>query len=273
MHGDRLKEIVVTGASSGIGMALARRLAAPGCRLTLIARSADLLEELASELRAAGAETRVCPMDLSDIESCGIFLDRITRETAIDELYLSAAVSIFGEVKDLEDGDWDRVYLTDLLSYAQWIQAVYARMAEARGGRIVIMSSLAAYAGYPTSVPYAAMKAGLMGLYRTLKYEAPRHGIRVHLVSPGYVRTGIYRSAIYRGATYESTLRQIDEMGFGMIDADEAADYIIKGLKKGRKEIVFPGYARLLAWVGPRLPWLVRPIHGRMVKRFRELSS
>lgn len=267
------KEILVTGASSGIGMELARQLAGPGKRLWLVARNLDRLNALADEIRALGGAAEVRPLDLSDIEGCSTFLEQFTREVRLDELYLAAAVSIFGEVKDVQPEDWDQIYRTDLLSYAQWVQTIYEEMAKVRRGRIVMVSSLAGYSGYPTSVPYATMKAGLLGLFRTMRHEAPGNGVSMHLVSPGYVRTGIYRSAIYRRSNFDNTLKQIDEMGFKMIESSEAAATILKGIAQGKEEIVFPGYAKLLAWVAPRFPWLVRGIHARMVKRFRELSA
>ncbi len=273
MSGPAVKEILVTGASSGIGMELARQLSGPGKRLWLVARSGDKLAALAEEIRGKGGEAEAVPLDLSDIEGSAAFLAGFLGERNLDELYLAAAVSIFGEVKDILPEDWDLIYRTDLLSYAQWVQAVYESMARARRGRIVMVSSLAGYAGYPTSVPYATMKAGLLGLFRTLRYEAPGKGVAVHLVSPGYVRTGIYRSAIYRRSNFDNTLKQIDEMGFKMLESPEAAAVILKEIARGKEEIVFPGYAKLLAWVAPRFPRLVGGIHARMVKRFRELSA
>lgn len=273
MSSPAVKEILITGASSGIGMELARQLGGPGTRVWLVARSKDKLDALADEIRAVGGLAEVRALDLSDIEGCGRFLEQFIREVRLDELYLAAAVSIFGEVKDVQAEDWDQIYRTDLLSYVQWVQAVYEAMAKVRRGRIVMVSSLAGYAGYPTSVPYATMKAGLLGLFRTLRHEAPGHGVSVHLVSPGYVRTGIYRAAIYRRSNFDNTLKQIDEMGFKMIEPAEAAEIILKGIKAGKEEVVFPGYAKLLAWIAPRFPWLVGSIHARMVKRFRELSA
>jgi len=273
MSAGAAKEILITGASSGIGLELARQLAGPGKRLWLVARSGEKLQSLADEIRAKGGAAEVKVVDLSQIDANAALVEGLFREVAFDEVYLGAAVSIFGEVKDIQPEDWDLIYRTDLLSQVQWMHAAYTAMAERKRGKIVLMSSLAGYAGYPTSVPYTTMKSGLLGLFRTLRYEAPAIGISVHLVSPGYVRTPIYQSAIYRRSNFESTLKQIEEMGFGMIEASRAAELTLKGVAAGKTEIVFPAYARLLSWVAPRFPWVVGIIHARMVKRFRELSA
>lgn len=268
-----MKEIIVTGASSGIGYELALQLAAQGRRIHLVARSKDKLEALATRIRGAGAEAVVLPLDLSDIDASAVVLEQLCKEIQIDEIYLAAAVSIFGEVKDILPEDWDLIYRTDLLSCAQWAHAAYAQMAARKSGRIVMVASLAAYAGYPTSVPYAAMKAGLLGLYKTLYYESKPLGVKVHLASPGYVDTPIFETAIYRGSTPQALRRQIEEAGFGMISAEETARRILKGVANGKAQIVFPGYARMLAWLAPRFPAILKPIHRKMVKRFKELSA
>ena len=99
MSGSPVKEILVTGASSGIGMELARQLAGPGKRLWLVARSEDKLRVLAGEIQEKGGAAEVLPLDLSDIEGNAAFLAEFLGEVSLDELYLAAAVSIFGEVK------------------------------------------------------------------------------------------------------------------------------------------------------------------------------
>jgi len=268
------KTTLITGASSGIGRALALALAGPGTSLWLVARDQSRLKDVAQEARRKGADVRVVALDLSDLESAGQFLEATfaSCRQQVDELYLNAAVSLFGEVKDVLEEDWDRIYRTNLLSCAQWIQAVYPQMVTRGSGTIVLMSSLAGYVGYPTSAPYASMKAGLLGLHRSLRYEAERFGVRVHLVAPGYVDTGIYRSATYRGTSREHIMKIIGDMGFKMISAEQAADTILRGVQKGKHEICFPAYARLMTWIAPRAPVLIRLLHQDMTGRFRRLS-
>jgi len=268
------RRIVVTGASSGIGRELAVQLAGPGCRLWLIGRNEERLEEVAGRVRAAGAEARPLVLDLSDLEaSSRVISEKLGGGAEVDELYLAAAVSIFGEVRDLELEDWQRVYRTDLLSYVQWMREVYAAMVGRRTGRIVIVSSISGYAGYPTAVPYAGMKAGLLGLFRSIDHEARGYGVKVHIASPGYVDTGIYQAAIYRGTDCEKTMDQIRATGFGMMSAEDAAAAILRGVKRGKREFAFPGYGRLFAWLAPRMPVLLRLVHAKMVNGFRKAAG
>jgi short-subunit dehydrogenase len=146
-------------------------------------------------------------------------------------------------------------------------------MVSRRAGTIVLVSSLAGYVGYPTSVPYAAFKAGLVGLFRSLVHEAAQYDVRIHLIAPGFVDTGIFAAATYRGTDYSKTMRLIDEMGFPLISAKTAAATILKGVRKGSPEIFFPNYARLLARLGPRMPVLIDAIHRSMLKHFHNIAQ
>jgi short-subunit dehydrogenase len=266
--------IVITGASSGIGRALALRLAAPGVRLWLVARSGERLEEVAAAVRGQGGEARPVRLDLRDGAAAAAFLDgELAGEERLDEFYLVAAVSLFGEVKDLLMEDWRAIYETNLLSPVQWIAALYPRLVRQGGGRLVVFASLAAYAGYPTSVPYVTMKGGLLGMFRSLTHEARAGGVDLHLVSPGFVDTGIYRSAIYRKTDCDTTLRQVRRMGFRMIPADRAAELTLRAIARGRREIVFPGYARAMAWASRRIPWLQRVVHRMWMENFLRGAS
>lgn len=266
-HGSR---IVITGASSGIGRALALQLAAPGRTLWLVARRGTLLEEVAARAREAGADARPVELDVADSAAAAGFLaGELDGGRVVDEAYLAAAVSVFGEVRDLRVEDWQAVYRIDLLGCVQWVHALYAGMVPRRGGRIVIVGSVAGCAGFPTSVPYAAMKAGLLGLCRSLWAEARRHGVQVQLALPGFVDTPIYRDAIYRGSTYEQNMRRIAALGFGMISAEDAAARILRQAGRGRRRFAFPWYAALLAALAPRLPWALRSLHRKLVEGFR----
>lgn len=264
------ERIVITGASSGIGRDLAIQMAAAGKELWLVGRDSKRLNEVALAVESKGATANQVILDLNDLEACERFLGgRLVAAGRVDCLYFVAGISIFGEVKDLPPEDWGRVYKTDLLAAAQWTAEIYKSMVANGCGRIVLVSSLAGYAGYPTSVPYAAMKAGMLGLYRTLSHEGRPYGVTVHIASPGYVETGIFKSAIYRGSSLEKTMRLIKSLGFGLISSAEAASAILRRVKRGSTEFAFPWYASLMAWTAQRFPIVTRPIHAIILKRFR----
>jgi short-subunit dehydrogenase len=267
------KTIVVTGASSGIGREIAIQLAAPTVELWLVGRNGDRLNEVATRVRNKGAVAHIVEMDLADQDVPQRFLDEnFPSGKPVDEVYLAAAITQFGEVKDTLVHDWQLIYQTNLLSPVQWILHFYRNMVTRKSGRIVIISSLAAYTGYPTATAYATMKAGLLGLYRSLLHEGKPHNVDVCIASPGYVDTNIYKSAIFRRTSYEKTMSQIKSMGFKVLLPEEAAGIILRRVRSGKREFALPSYASLMKWVSPRFPLLVQLVHNRIVKSFRQSS-
>lgn len=264
------RTLVITGASSGIGRELALQSAAPGMTIWLIGRNRGALDDTAAEVAGRGAQPKVGVVDLADLAAAGNFLQQhFPNGGGIDELYLAAAITQFGEVLDTLPGDWDCIYRTNLLSPVQWITHFYRGMASRGSGSILIISSLAAYAGYPIATAYATMKAGLLGLYRSLVHEGAACGVKVAIVSPGYVDTPIYQKAVFRNTDYEKIMGGIRSMGFRILRADEAVITILKRFRAGSHDFALPAYASLMKWVCPRLPWLVEPLHHRIVRQFR----
>ncbi|MES2439186.1 MAG: SDR family NAD(P)-dependent oxidoreductase [Verrucomicrobiota bacterium] len=267
------KTIVVTGASSGIGRQIALQLSRPGCEIWLVGRNRERLEQVADQSRSLGAVPRIVEMELSDLEAADRFLvENFPAGKRVDSIYLAAAVTLFGEVRDTLPEDWDRIYATNLLSPIQWTRHFYAGMVGQKAGTIVIISSLAAYAGYPTATAYATMKAGLLGLFRSLWYEGKSHNVDVHLASPGYVDTDIYRSATFRKTSYDHTMRQIEGLGFEVVSAEKSAERIIGAVGRGNKEFAFPAYASVIRWIAPRMPFLIKILHHKMIQKFRQTS-
>lgn len=265
--------IVVTGASSGIGRELALQMAAPGVELWLIGRDLARLESVAALVADKGATSRVAAIDLAQIENSARFLEEnFPPGKKVDELYLVAAMTLFGEVKDTFPSDWEIAYQTNLLSPVQWVLHFYRQMVAAKSGRIVLVSSLAAYAGYPTATAYATMKAGLLGLYRSLVHEGKFHQVDIHIASPGYVDTEIYKRAVYRNTSYERVMAQIQMLGFRVLSASESATMILAKVARGKKQFALPFYASAFSWVAPRFPFLIDHVHDRILKTFRQQS-
>lgn len=264
--------IVITGASSGIGRELAIQLAEPGKEIWLVGRNEARLGEVARIVAEKGAVPMTLRLDLSDLTASSEALrTHFPAEKQIDTVYLSAAVTLFGEVKDTLAEDWELIYRTTLLSPVQWVQHFYAAMVARKSGRIVLVSSLAAYAGYPTATAYATMKAGMLGLYRSLVHEGKAHNVAIHIASPGYVDTNIYKSAVFRKTSFERTMMQIESLGFPILSAARTAEVILRSVRRGKREFALPGYASFMIWLAPRAPILIGMVHARIVKRFRQI--
>ncbi len=271
MQGSASQTIVVTGASSGIGREIAIQLAAPQRVIWLIGRDQHRLDEVASQVRAKGAIAEIAKIDLADLDAADQFLNAtFPSGKQVDTVYLAAAVTLFGEVQDMLPEDWDKIYRTDLLSPVQWGRYFYANMVKQKAGEIIFVSSLACYAGYPTATAYATMKAGLLGLYRSLCHEGKSHGVSIFLASPGYVDTDIYKSAMFRKTTYEKTMDSIKGLGFRILSAEETARDILHSVSRDKREFALPAYASVMRWVATRMPLVIDIVHAKMVKNFRQ---
>lgn len=181
------KTALVTGASGGIGAAIARTLHAQGATVALSGTRRDALEALAAEL---GARAHVCPADLRDPAAPDALL--AAAEAAAGPLAI--LVNNAGFTRDMlalrmKDEDWQAVLEVDLTAPFRLCRAALKGMVRRRAGRIVSISSIVGSTGNPGQANYAAAKAGLAGMTKSLAQEVGSRGITVNLVAPGFVAT------------------------------------------------------------------------------------
>lgn len=192
---------VVTGAGSGIGRACAQLMAARGASLHLCDLNAASLEATAEAIRASGARVSTRQVDVSSADQMQAFAESVHREVeAIDILINNAGVAMAGLVEELGIDDWR--WLMDInfwgVIYGQhfFLPAMIARRS---GGHIANISSMAAFAPFPGSTPYAVSKWAVRALSECTRAEVARHGIGVTAICPGVIATGIAAAARYRG--------------------------------------------------------------------------
>ena len=191
------KSVIVTGASQGIGKAVAERFASEGAEVMVTGRRAEVLDSVVAGIAAAGGSASAFTADVSDPADVAASVKAaMERSGRIDVLVNNAGIG--EEVPFLEIGleSWDRVIGTNLRGAFLMAQAVAREQVQTGGGAIVHIASIDGSGGDGPYASYNASKAGLLGLNRTMALELAEHGIRVNCVSPGLTHTEMTESAV-----------------------------------------------------------------------------
>lgn len=216
----------ITGASSGLGAALARRMARAGSAVAISARSADKLAALAAEGEAAG-KLHPFPLDTQRAEEVAAAVARIEDEAGpIGQAVLNAGSHQPVDPAALRVEDFRKLVEVNLMGTVNCLAAVLPPMLARRRGRIAIVASVAGYRGLPSASAYGMTKVGLINLAEALRVELAPHGIVVQVVNPGFVRTPL-------------TDRNDFPMPF-LMEPEDAAEAFFRGLQSDRFEIAFP---------------------------------
>jgi 3-oxoacyl-[acyl-carrier protein] reductase len=191
------KVALVTGGSRGIGAAIVRELSHNGLATAINYRSShEAAEELARTLPAA---VSTFPADVGDpVEAGNLVAGVLACFGRLDVLVLSAGIWRGGKVEDLPVDDWDSVVRTNLSGAFNVTRAAVPHMRKQRFGRIVFIGSAVGLTGYPGDAVYAATKAGLVGLAKSLALETAKDGITVNLVAPGFIETDMTKAVSAR---------------------------------------------------------------------------
>jgi NADP-dependent 3-hydroxy acid dehydrogenase YdfG len=245
--------LLITGASSGIGAAVARRFGPAGYRLVLAARRFDLLSALADELNSQGGEALPVAADVSQFDDIQRLVQAALEQyKQIDILFNNAG---FGRLDWLEGLDPRRdvqaQVQVNLLGLIWTSQAVLPHMIERRSGHIINMSSLAGWIAPPTYSVYAATKFGVRGFTEALRREVGPYGIHVSGIYPGSVDTEFRTRARIRRKTGMTTPRRM------RLTADEVAQAVFSLAQRPRRAVIMPGYMRFVIAVNRLFPGLV----------------
>lgn len=186
------KTALVTGASQGIGEAIARRLAAQGARLIVAARSIDKLERLATDLAKASVEAWVLELDLADTEGVIERLKELPEPfSEVDILVNNAGITADNIFARMKLDEWERVLRVNLTGAFAVTRGLCRGMMRRRWGRIISISSVVGLMGNAGQVNYAAAKAGLVGFSKALAREVAARNITVNVVAPGFIATAM----------------------------------------------------------------------------------
>jgi short-subunit dehydrogenase len=213
------RTVLLTGATGGLGHAIARRLRAEGCELVLTGRRTDLLGPLAAETAA-----RSLAVDLTDAEA----VQRLAGECAdVDVLVSNAGLPGTGQLTSFSVEQLDRALAVNLRAPMVLARELAVRMVARRSGHLVFMSSLAGKVGPPRGSVYSATKFGLRGFAQSLREDLRASGVGVSAIFPGFVR---------EAGMFHDTGTKLPP-GLGTVAPDAVADAVVRAIERNRGEI------------------------------------
>lgn len=253
--------VVVTGASRGIGAAVARQAAAKGARLGLLARNDAELQELAAGLPT---EALVVPVDVTNKAELVKALRRVRDELGpIDVLVNNAGIGAYGPFADGGADQLDQLWPINVAAVAHGMAEVLPEMQERGTGVIVNMTSIAGRIGAPGEAAYCASKFAVIGLSETIRAEVADSGVKICLINPGPVATAFGEA---RGHPYDRSFPKA-------VSAEHVAKRTIRSIERGTPEIFIPRWLRpsliFKNLVPPLFDMGVRPEARRMLKNWK----
>lgn len=228
MRTDWSKQVVfITGASSGIGHALALELGRRGATLGLLARRAEMLEDLVKEIDGVGGKALALPADVTDAKAVNAAAEELRMQFGrIDVLVANAGVGATTHAKDLDPAEVARLIEINLIGAANSVAAVVRPMLERNSGHLVAISSLAAYRGLPKSAAYCGSKAGVSAFFESIRLDLHGTEVDVSIIHPGFIKTPL-------------TAGREAQMPF-LMELDDATRKMVHAIELRRKTYSFP---------------------------------
>ena len=239
------KIVWITGASSGIGEALAVAFAREGAKLVLSARRGEELERVKKQLQLPDDQVLILPMDVTDFANAPVVVQKVIQHFGrIDYFIHNAGVSQRSYVQDTDFEVYRRLMDVNFFSTVALTKAVLPLMKTQKSGHFVVISSVAGKVGTIMRSGYNASKHALHGFYDSLRAEVYDDNIQVTLVCPGYINTTISLSALNEKGESYGKMDQAQATG---IAVEICAQRILKAVQVGKKEIVIGGLTETLA--------------------------
>ena len=257
----RNKVAIITGASSGIGEAVARRLAKEGTKLVLAARREDRLQALAAELQAGGGTALVVPVDMRQQEDVTRLISQtMTHFGQVDILFNNAGLSFDQPLVSMNPASLREEIEVDLVGVMACAQAVLKPMLKRRSGHIVNVASIAGLIGLPGSSTYNAAKFGVVGFSEALGREVRRFGVRVSAFCPGFVATDLtlQLKAIREKQPGARTLP-------GVMPIEYVAGQVAWLMQHPRRRYIIPHSWNILVWAATTFPWGADWVVSRLI--------
>jgi short-subunit dehydrogenase len=259
--------VIITGASEGIGRALALALAPQRLSLVLAARNAERLAELVAECERAGSQALAVPTDVADERQCRALVDAaIARFGRLDVLINNAGSTMWSRFDALNDWTvFETLMRVNFLSsvYLTGLALPWLRQTQ---GRIAAVASLAGLTGVPERTAYAASKHAMIGFFDSLRIELAGSGVSVTVIAPDFVRSEIHKRALGSDGRPlgESPLQQQ-----GLMTAEECARLIVPAIERRKRLLITSTRGHLGRWLKLLAPGVIDRIAARAIRERR----
>jgi short-subunit dehydrogenase len=245
------KVVFITGASSGIGRALAVELGKRGAMLGLLARRAEALGELVAEVERSGGQAVALPADVRDAAAVRAAADELrARFNRIDVLIANAGIATTAHITEVRAEDVAEVMSINVVGAANSVGAVLPEMVARGSGQLVAISSLSAYRGLPKSAVYCASKAALSAFFESVRVDLRGTGVDVTIIHPGFIKTPL-------------TAGRKAVMPY-LMELDDATKKIVRAIEARRKSCAFPWQLATVVRAAMLFPI---PLYDRMVSK------
>ncbi|MEX0679057.1 MAG: SDR family oxidoreductase [Pirellulales bacterium] len=264
---------IVTGAASGIGLALSKALVGRGATVVLADRQGQRAEEFAAGLRAAGGKASAAEVNVVDAAAVGRLVDETARaQGRLDYLFNNAGIAVLGAARDYQLEDWNSVIDVNLRGVANGIYAAYPIMLRQGFGHIVNTASVCGLLPSPWNVSYAASKFGIVGLSISLRVEAAAAGVRISALCPGTVRTALMEDCGKYGKLLYPVSAERQRAFWDRanpMEPDEFARQALADVAKNKAIIIVPRWWRVIWWLNRLSPSLGRRLAGAELGRMK----
>src|SRR5690349_141861 len=263
--GAEKKRVILTGASEGIGRALALALAARGARLALAARDRERLETLAQECRALGGEARALPTDVTNAQDCEWLVEETVKAFGgIDVVIHNAGITMWSRFDALQDlSILERIMEVNYLAPARLTSLSLPHLKQSKG-LLVAVAGLAGLTGVPERSGYAASKHAMIGFFDSLRIELDGSGVDVSVIAPDFVVSEIHKRAI--GPDGEP-LGESPMVKTKIMTAEECARRITRAIDKRERQVLMSTRGKLGRWLKLLAPSLIDRIAAKAIRQ------
>jgi short-subunit dehydrogenase len=255
----KTKTVFLTGASSGIGEALAIDLAKKGAILGLVARRRELLEQLAEKCRKVGGKASVFACDVVDEQAVIESVESFRKEFGkIDVLVCNAGIGSPAHAKNLTNQGVRQVIEVNFLGAVYAVNAVLPQMIEQQNGSLVAISSLAGIRGLPRSASYSASKGAMTNFFESLRIDLIGSGVNVTIIQPGFIKTPL-------------TADRANKLPF-LMELDDAIPHFVRAIEKKKRFSAFPWQLATMVRLARFFP---ASLYDKIIKRtnYREVKK